>query len=174
MAIECKTEVKASDSKQEQKSDAKPKEEEKDQQPTTSSSNDTLSSGHPIDIGRSYSPIIEDPRERDSRPASTDPIEDRRDTISPNLMDNNASIPSRSVSPVMEPTRITSSETKVQTDTKEASTTVAGSPPKTNLAVDAQPSSSSSRQTTPEPIFRPLITEKGKSKTTGKNIGGWI
>lgn len=25
-----------------------------------------------------------------------------------------------------------------------------------------------------QPIFKPLVTEKGKSKTSGKTIGGWI
>lgn len=154
---------KANDPKDDKQIDAKPIEQQTDQQPTTST--DTLASvsAQPTDIARSYSPIIEDPTERDSRPASTDPIEDRKESITPNLMDNNASIPPGSVSPILEPTRI-ASDTTAKTDTAEAS-----APPKTSSNVDAQPSSSSS-----QPIFRPLITEKGKSKTTGKTIGGWI
>lgn len=32
----------------------------------------------------------------------------------------------------------------------------------------------STEMSLPQPIFKPLVTEKGKSKTTGKSIGGWI
>lgn len=160
---------KTDESQDENQLDAKPIEQQIDLQPTTS--HDALALAQSIDIGRSYSPIIEDPRERDSRPASTDPIEDRKGSIPPNLMDHTASIPSRSATPVLEPTRAASA-TAVKTDTAEAPADV--TPAKASLTADAQQSSSSSRQTTPEPIFRPLIVEKGKSKTTGKNIGGWI
>lgn len=120
------------------------------------------------DIERSHSPIIEDPRERDSRPPSTDPIEDRKIGISPNPMDNSTSTPSGSVSPALESSRIDSVATMQTDDTPDTGAS------DTKTSLNAQQSSSSSHQTTHEPIFRPLITEKGKSKTTGKSIGGWI
>lgn len=135
----------------------------------------TLTSAPIPNMIRSYSPIIEDPSERDSRPASTDPNENRRLSMTPKPMDNGTPTPSRSVSPALEPSQISGSPSTLPlNDTPDVEVAAT----KTNLNVDkstaAQQSPSSSRQATPEPIFRPLITEKGKSKTTGKSIGGWI
>lgn len=109
---------------------------------------------------RPYSPIIE---EGESRPASTDPIEDssHRKQSADNI--SQASAPSG--------VGITIPGTSAQVDVetaKEETKEVPKVEPKTDVKPPNEPT------TTTEPIFKPLHTEKGKSKTTGKSIGGWI
>lgn len=116
---------------------------------------------------RPYSPIIE---EGESRPASTDPIEDsshRKQSA------DNISIRSRAMSQASAPSGVgitipgTSAQVDVET-AKEETKEVPKVEPKTDVKPPNEPT------TTTEPIFKPLHTEKGKSKTTGKSIGGWI
>lgn len=42
-------------------------------------------------------------------------------------------------------------------------------PKKDTIKPDSQPSTSSS-----QPIFKPLTSDKGKSKSSGRTIGGWL
>lgn len=126
----------------------------------------------PANIIRAYSPIIEDPRE--SRPASTDPIEynatkKSADSISiPSRAMTPAGVPSRASSPLPE----TSSKAEVKDESNEEPKE--GSSQTKELDAKKESNEKSTAEVKSEPIFRPLITEKGKSKTTGKNIGGWI
>lgn len=106
---------------------------------------------------RAYSPIIE---EKESRPASTDPIEDRKP-------DDNISIRSRSMSAASIP-----SGTSAQ-DSKEINT-ADDSKKETEATPEEVPTNESISDDKTQPIFKPLHTDKGKSKTTGKSIGGWI
>lgn len=140
-------------------------------------------------ISRSYSPIIEDPRERDSRPASVDLIE-RRESNFQFKEGDNMSITSRAVTP----SSMIPSEAMTPSSVRSRAVS-----PNVELARDSSPASGSVRAITPtakasnelnaevkndkptsdstdtlQPIFKPLVTEKGKSKTTGKSIGGWI
>lgn len=136
---------------------------------------------------RAYSPIME---ERDSRPASVDPTEKKslikgNDNMSlPSRAVTPSSMPSRAVSPNIEPqpnvSNLPSSESILpsgETST-EANADVNNAniqPRETNKSdgnTDAKSASESEEKL--QPIFKPLITEKGKSKTTGKSIGGWI
>lgn len=118
---------------------------------------------------RAYSPIIEDPRERDSRPASTDPIADSLNTqLSDNISipsrvpSTPSSVPSRANTPVPSTSKINEMEAKEpKIQSKE-------------LSKDEKPEKASKSEIKSEPIFKPLHTDKGKSKTTGKSIGGWI
>lgn len=148
-----------------------------------------------VGMMRAYSPIIEDPRERDSRPASTDPTEDKRFNMQSKQFDN-VSIPSRAtspalaqspqppspqiMSPVSMPSRAASPATPLRLGSPIPSTSIQIDNEITGVSSPANESdtkndtNSSSRSTTPQPIFKPLTTEKGKSKTTGKSIGGWI
>lgn len=114
----------------------------------------------PSTIIRAYSPIIEDPRERDSRPPSTDPL---ADSISIPSRTMTPSLPSRASSPLPG----SSSKTEVKDQEKDESKDDSNQ-------TKEESNDKSIVEAKPEPIFRPLITEKGKSKTTGKNIGGWI
>lgn len=148
--MKTKIENQTKDTEAKQQTDDKINNQQTEEIPSTSG--DNLSSP-PSDVGRSYSPIIE---ERDSRPASTDPIDDRKGSVSSKPADSGSSMASRSVSPALE----------TPVNSTEASAT------KSTLSVDKSPLPS--RQTTPEPIFRPLYSDKGTSKTTGKTIGGWI
>lgn len=120
---------------------------------------------------RPYSPIIE---EGESRPASTDPIEDsshRKQSA------DNISIRSRAMSQASAPSGVgtpipgTSAQVDVET-AKEETKEVPKVEPKVEPKTDVKPPNEPT--TTTEPIFKPLHTEKGKSKTTGKSIGGWI
>lgn len=138
---------------------------------------------------RAYSPIIEDPRERDSRPASVDPTERGGDI----KLDDNMSLPSRAITPSSMPSRAAtpsgeSSAADVPASEPNRAVSPASDPfavttnaenngPNDNNQTNAkQQSTETENNSEPknEPIFKPLITEKGKSKTTGKNIGGWI
>lgn len=136
-------------------------------------------------ISRSYSPIIEDPRERDSRSASVDLIE-RRESYSQFKESDNMSIPSRAVTPssmipsrAMTPSSVRSRAVSPNVELGSSPTTgsVRAITPTASNELNAEvkndnPTSDSTD--TLQPIFKPLVTEKGKSKTTGKSIGGWI
>lgn len=138
-------------------------------------------------ISRSYSPIIEDPRERDSRPASVDLIE-RRESNSQFKEGDNMSIPSRAVTPssmipsrAMTPSSVRSRAVSPNVELARASSPASGSvraiTPTASNELNAEVKSdkpTSDSTDTLQPIFKPLVTEKGKSKTTGKSIGGWI
>lgn len=154
-------------------------------------SKDSLGSSNHMEIksiSRSYSPIIEDPRERDSRPASVDPsdrsnikqddtmsLSSRAMTSSSMSMSRSASPaagPSKEILPASDPTRRTSLTVKTLNEI--------GSEPKNETIQLNETNEMNASENTKEneerlqPIFKPLITEKGKSKTTGKSIGGWI
>lgn len=136
---------------------------------------------------RTYSPIIEDPNERDSRRGSTDLLES-------SMKDDDVSISSRAISlasgsvPTSSDSPI-SEQPQAMTPTSEAIASVsspsqAQSLEPTEPTIDQTKSTQASNETakkdepksnkvSSQPIFKPL-TDKGKSKTTGKNIGGWI
>lgn len=129
---------------------------------------------------RAYSPIIEDPRERDSRPLSTELVDDKEvkldDEVS--ISSRATSIASRAMSPDSNLSRTITGSRPIspeQSATMEpsAQSNVIASGSQLNEAAEKDETKSSSEMSS-QPIFKPLVTEKGKSKTTGKSIGGWI
>lgn len=124
----------------------------------------------PDNTNRAYSPIIEDPSERDSRPPSTDLADSgaKNDDV-PSRAVSPAAVPVSSVSPIPGQSRPMSPiSSSSQSKTPEPASPTPGKDDKNDVA------SKSTNATTNQPIFKPLTTDKGKSKTTGKNIGGWI
>ncbi|XP_031631635.1 transient receptor potential protein [Contarinia nasturtii] len=124
---------------------------------------------------RAYSPIIEDPNERDSRPPSTDLVESGG---------SRASLPMTSASPVPDQSRtmspISGSSRSRTPDASMPDKAISSKPTsptpveRTKVDEKVDDTKSTVEANTPQPIFKPLTTEKGKSKTTGKSIGGWI
>lgn len=133
-------------------------------------------------ISRSYSPIIEDPRERDSRPASVDPSDrsnikqDDTMSLSSRAMTPSSMSMSRSASPAAGPSQemLPASDPSRRTSLTVKTLNEIGSEPKNESIQLNESDNTSENKETLQPIFKPLITEKGKSKTTGKSIGGWI
>lgn len=126
-------------------------------------------------INRAYSPIIEDPRERDSRSASVDPSE-RSELSSQTKQDDNVSSSSRTHTPSSEPSRmvtptlgqaLSSALPALETSAKGRGSKVA------DIGSHLEGKSNDSSVEL-EPIFKPLKADKGTSKTTGKSVGGWI
>lgn len=130
-------------------------------------------------ISRSYSPIIEDPGERDSRPASVDLIE-RRESNSQFKEGDNMSIQSRAMTPSSVRSHAVSPNVELARASSPASGSVRAITPTAKASNDLNTEVKNDKSTNddsmerPQPIFKPLVTEKGKSKTTGKSIGGWI
>lgn len=125
---------------------------------------------------RAYSPIIEDPTERDSRPSSTELVDNKSikldDELS--LSSRAPSIPSRAMSPASIGSKTISPEqSKSATPEPLAQSKDIASGTQLNEMAEKDESKPTSEMSC-QPIFKPLATEKGKSKTTGKSIGGWI
>lgn len=132
-------------------------------------------------VSRAYSPIIEDPIERDSRPSSTDLVDDKTvkldDELS--LSSRATSMPSRAMSPAsirsttISPAPVSAMGSRTISPVPSVQPNDIASGSQLNEAAekdDSKPSSEMSSQ----PIFKPLSTAKGQSKITGKSIGGWI
>lgn len=115
-------------------------------------------------VSRAYSPIIEDPRERDSRPSSAELVEGKLIKL-----DDDLSISSRAISPTSVPDNFKEMPASVSSPT--VSSTVSPTTGKLSQT-DAKDEFNSGQSS--QPIFKPLATEKGKSKTSGKTVGGWI
>lgn len=110
---------------------------------------------------RPHTPILEDPKEDRSPSVEPGEISKTSDTTAP------SSIPAQE----------SSSDVKSEETSKEA----AESQPSTSAQPEEkqdQPEEDAEKEEPPaaqeQPIFRPITTDKGKSKVYGKTIGGWI
>lgn len=159
-----------------EKSEEKPKELTKDEKKGETSTSTYLSQPeNPMSgfANRAYSPIVEDPNERDEKGSKR-----LDDDLSVSEQSRAASPSSRSRTP--QPTTASPKRaTSPKTEQSETTSPIAGVSAKENAGTKDESSvkvvsKSSEKTTSNQPIFKPLVTEKGKSKTTGKNIGGWI
>lgn len=77
-----------------------------------------------------------------------------------------------SISRAASPTQATSS--RIASPEPVVSRSASPKPGTSKQTDDDKPSESKEDEAKPEPIFKPLVSDKGKSKVYGKNIGGWI
>lgn len=121
---------------------------------------------------RPHTPIIEDPKE-DRRP-SMDPseAEDLKPLVS---IDSPSEAPSTSSATEPETGQKTDSDAVQKTESDMAGPSAPEEAEAKEEKTKPKPKESPDKPATQDqPIFKPLTTDKGKSKVYGKTIGGWI